>query len=112
MASNDNGNYKLLEEAESSTARKRLWLSNDDVSNDDAGDSPEEEMEEVSSEETSMKHLDTSEEKLFAKRGGSMIFNDDGDITSPSLEPRAPECRPRSNEDISDEDDDDDDFRM
>jgi hypothetical protein len=64
-------------------------------------------MEEVSSEESSMK-LDNSEEKLLAKRGHDMIFSDDGDTTSPSLEPRTPESCRCSNEDSSDEDDDDD----
>jgi hypothetical protein len=56
MASNDNnGKWKLEEEAQSSMARKRLWLSNDDASDDDSSDLPEEETEEeVSSEEMSM----------------------------------------------------------
>jgi hypothetical protein len=66
MASNDNNdNCKLDEEAESSVERKRLWLSDDD---DNSSDSPEEETEEgVSSDESSMNQLDTSEEKLLAK---------------------------------------------
>jgi hypothetical protein len=64
MASNDNnGNHKLEKEAESSMARKRLRLSDDNGGDDDSSDSSE-----VSSEESSMK-LDTSEEKLLAKRG-------------------------------------------
>jgi hypothetical protein len=41
MASNDNGKHKLVEEAESSMARKRLWLSNDDAGDDDDSDSTE-----------------------------------------------------------------------
>jgi hypothetical protein len=66
MASNDNnGKHKLEKEAESSMARKRLRLSDDNSGDDDSSDSSE---EEVSSEESSMK-LDTSEEKLLAKRG-------------------------------------------
>jgi hypothetical protein len=43
----------------------------------------EETEEEVSSEET-LKQLDTSEEKLFAKCSHGMIFSDDGDTTLPS----------------------------
>jgi hypothetical protein len=91
MASNREDKRKLEEEAESSTERKRLWLSADDSDDDDSFDSPEEEIEEeeVSSEVSSMK-LDTSEEKLLAKRGCNMIFNDNGDTTSPSSEPRTP----------------------
>jgi hypothetical protein len=85
MASNDNNKCKL-EVAKSSMKRKRLRLSDDDASDNDSSDSPKEEMEEeeeeteeeVSSEETLMKQLDTSEEKLFAKRGRVMIFSDDG----------------------------------
>jgi hypothetical protein len=46
MASNDNGKRKMEEEVESLTARKRLWLSDDDASDDDSSDSPEEETEE------------------------------------------------------------------
>jgi hypothetical protein len=90
MASNREDKRKLEEEAESSMERKRLWLSADDSGDDDSFDSPEEEIEEeVSSEVSSMK-LDTSEEKLLDKRGCNMIFNDDGDTTSPSSEPRTP----------------------
>jgi hypothetical protein len=73
MASNNDGKRKM-EEAESSTARKRLRLSNDDGDDDDSSNSPvqepekdEEEEEEVSSEETSMNQLDTSEGKLHAR---------------------------------------------
>jgi hypothetical protein len=60
----------LEEEAESSMARKRLWLSDDD---DDSSDSSKE--EEVSSEETSMNQLDTSEEKLQAKLSYPVLRN-------------------------------------
>jgi hypothetical protein len=84
MASNDNNKCKL-EVAESSMKRKRLRLSDDDAGDNDSSDSPKEEMEEeeeteeeVSSEETLMNQLDTSEEKLFAKRSRVMIFSDDG----------------------------------
>jgi hypothetical protein len=113
MASNDNnGKRKLKEEAESSTARKRLWLSNDGDNDDDSSDSLEEEMEEmkeeVSSEETLMNQLNTSEEKLFAKRGHGMVFSDDGDNTSPSSEPCSPKSHRCSDEDNNDNDDDDD----
>jgi hypothetical protein len=112
MASNDNDKRKLEEEAEPSTVRKRLQLSDKDGGDDDFSDSPEEETEyEVSSEESSMK-LDTSEEKLLAKCGRGMIFSDDGNTTSPSSEPRTPESHWRSDEDSSDEDDNDDDFWM
>jgi hypothetical protein len=95
MASNDNGKCKMGEEAESSTARKRLRLYDDDGGNDDCSDSPEEEMEEetqeeVSSEESSMNQLDTSEEKLLVKRDCGIIFGDDGDTTLQSSEPRNP----------------------
>jgi hypothetical protein len=39
MASNDNNSkHKLEEEVESSTARKRLWLSDNDAGDDDTGD--------------------------------------------------------------------------
>jgi hypothetical protein len=66
MSSNDNnGKCKLEEEVESSTARKKLRLSDDDVDDDDSSDSPDEETEEeVSSEETSMNQLNISKEKL------------------------------------------------
>jgi hypothetical protein len=68
----------------------------------------EEEEEDVSSEESSMIQLDTSKEKLPAKRGRGMVFTDDGDTTSPSSEPRTPESHVRSDPDSSNEDDDDD----
>jgi hypothetical protein len=118
MTSNDNGKRKLEDKSESSTVRKRLWLSDDDAGNDDSSDSPKEETEEteeeVSSEETLMKQLNTSEEKLFAKCGRGMFFSDDGDTTLPSSEPRTPESHWCSDEDSSDKDDDDDndDFWM
>jgi hypothetical protein len=117
MALNDNNDkHKLEEEAESSMARKRLWLFNDDSSDDNSFDSPEEETEEeeedeeteeeVSSDESLMSQIDTYEEKLLAKHGRDLIFDDDGDTTSPSLEPRTPETL--SNRVRSDPDDDDD----
>jgi hypothetical protein len=113
MTSNNNIDKRKLEEAETSTMKKRLWLSDDDAGDSDSFDSPEEETEEeVSSEETLMNQLDTSEEKLFAKRGCGMIFSDDGDTTSPSLEPRNPKSHGGSDEDINDEDDENDDFWM
>jgi hypothetical protein len=65
-----------------------------------------------------MNQRDTSEEKLLAKRGCDLIFNDDGDTTSPSSEPCTPEMLSsyvRSNPDGSDDDegsDNDDDFWM
>jgi hypothetical protein len=46
--------------------------------------------EEVSSEETSMNQLDTSEEKLQAKRTRDIVFSDDDDTTSSSVEPHTP----------------------
>jgi hypothetical protein len=104
MESNDNnGKRKLEEEAESSMARKRLWLSDDNAGDDNDSDSPEEETEEVSSEETSMNdQLDTSEEKLQAKHACGIAFSDDVDTTSPSAEPRTPKSRRRSDKDNSD----------
>jgi hypothetical protein len=65
----------------------------------------EEMEEEVSSEETSMKQLNTFEEKLFAKHGRGMNFSDDGDTTSPSSEPHTHESRLRSNEDSNNDND-------
>jgi hypothetical protein len=65
MASNDNnGKCKLEEEAESLTARKRLWVSDDDLLEEETKEEEEEMEEEVYSEETSMSQLDTSKEKL------------------------------------------------
>jgi hypothetical protein len=101
MASNNNGKHKLEEEdAESSTMRKRLRPSNDDGGDDDDSNSTEEETEEeeeekeveeeVSSEEMSMNQLDTSEEKLYARRACDMLFSDDGSTPSTSLEPSTP----------------------
>jgi hypothetical protein len=100
MASNDNNDkHKLEEEAESSTERKRLWLSDDNCS-----DSPEE----VSLEESSMNQLDTSEEKLLAKHVRDLFFGNNDDTTSPSLEPcttKMPSSRVHSDPDDSDNDD-------
>jgi hypothetical protein len=121
MASNDNDKRKL-EEAESSTVRKRLQVSNNDGGDDDSSYSPEEETEEeveeeeemeleVTLKELSMNHLDTSKEKLLVKCGCDIIIGDDGDTTSPSSEPHTPETpssHMRSDPDSSDDDDDDD----
>jgi predicted nucleic acid-binding protein len=127
MASNDNnGKHKVVEEAESSTAtRKRLWFSDDDGSVDSSGDSEEETEpeteeeetaeEEVSFEESSMNLVDTSEEKLMAKRGHGLLFSDDGDTSSTESDPHSPETpssRVRSDPNCSDDNDDDDDFYM
>jgi predicted nucleic acid-binding protein len=126
MASNDNnGKHKVVEEAESSTAtRKRLWFSDDDGSDDSSGESEEETEpeteeetaeEEVSFEESSMNLVDTSEEKLMAKRGHGLLFSDDGDTSSTESDPHSPEMpssRVRSDPNCSDDNDDDDDFYM
>jgi hypothetical protein len=106
MASNDNSKHKLEEEAESSTAKKRLWLSDNDVGDFDSSDSLEE--EETSSEETSMNQLNTSEEKLLAKRARGIVFGDDVDTTSPLSVSRTPKSRWHSDEDNNDDDDDKD----
>jgi hypothetical protein len=75
MASYDNNDKrKLEEEVESSTTRKRLRLSDDNGDDDDSSDSPE---DEVSIEKSSMSQLNTSEEKLLAKRGHGVFFGDD-----------------------------------
>jgi hypothetical protein len=50
---------------------------------------------------------DTSVEKLLAKRGRGMIFNNDNDTTSLLSEPCTPESHRSSNEDINDEDNND-----
>jgi hypothetical protein len=119
MAFNDNGKRKLEEEAESLTSRKRLHLSDNDSDDDDSSDSSEEETtkeeeeEKVSLEESSMK-LDTSKEKLLAKRDHGLIFSYDGDTTLPSSEPHTPKSCVRYDPNTSDDDDnnDDDDFWM
>jgi hypothetical protein len=117
MASNDNnGKPKLEEEAETSTARKRLRISDDDGGDDDSSDSQhedteeedEETKEEVTSEKSLMNQVDTSKDMLVAKHGSGLFFGDDGDTTSPSLEPRTPETpssRIHSDPDGSDDDD-------
>jgi hypothetical protein len=65
MASNNNNDKcKLEEEVESTAVRKRLQLSDDDVSDDDSSDSLEEETEE---EDEEMEEEVSSEEKLQAK---------------------------------------------
>jgi hypothetical protein len=102
MTSNNNGKHKLEEEdAESSTMRKRLRPFDVDGGDNDDSNSTEEEMEEeeeeekeveeeVSSEEMSMNQLDTSEEKLYARRACDMLFSDDGSTPSTLLEPSTP----------------------
>jgi hypothetical protein len=73
--------------------------SNDD---DDSSDSPEREPEEeVFSEESSMNQLDTFEKKLHARRACGILFSDDGDTPSTSLEPCRPKSRRRSVEESS-----------
>jgi hypothetical protein len=47
-------------------------------------------MEEVSLEESSMNQVDTSDEKLLAKRSLNIIFGIDGDTTLSSSKPRTP----------------------
>jgi hypothetical protein len=107
MASNsNNGKHKMEEEAESSTTRKRLWLSGDDGGDGDSSDLLEEDVVEVSSVEMLMNQLDTSEEKLYARRAHGILFSDDGDTPLMSSEPRTPESRWRSDEESSDDDDD------
>jgi hypothetical protein len=54
-----------------------------------------------------MNQLDTSEEKLFAKHTRGMLFSDDGNTPSTSLELRTPESHRCSDEESSDDDDDD-----
>jgi hypothetical protein len=113
MASNDK--HKMEEEAESSMVRKCMWHTNDDGGDDDndssdSSNSPEEEPEEVeeevSSEEMSMNQLDTSEEKLYARRTHGYPYGDDGDTTSmlPNTPPTL-ESRWCSDEESSDDDD-------
>jgi hypothetical protein len=108
MASNDNDKRKMEEEVESSMVRKHLWHSDDDNSEDDSSDLSKEEPEEVSLKETSMNQLDTSEEKLYARRARGIIFSDDGDTPLAFLEPPStPESCQCSDEERSDDDDDD-----
>jgi hypothetical protein len=124
MTSNDNGKHKMEEEEESSTAaRKRLRHTEDDGGNDDSSDSLEEEPpqeepeedeeEEASSEVSSMNQLDTSEEKLYARRARIYVFGDNGDTPSmsPDTPPTLESCK-CSDEESSDNDDDDDEFWM
>jgi hypothetical protein len=59
MASNDNDKCKLEEEVESSTARKRLWLFDDNGSDNDSSDLQEEETKEE--QETEMEEEVSSE---------------------------------------------------
>jgi hypothetical protein len=111
MVSNDNGKHKMEEEAESlMAARKRLRHTDDNGDEDDSSDSSQEEPEkeeEVSSEVSSLNQLDTSEEKLYAKRARGYLFSDDGDTPSMSSDaPPTPESHRRSNEESRDDDDD------
>jgi hypothetical protein len=67
----------------------------------------EETEEEVSSEEMCMNQLDTSEEKLYARRAHGYLFGDDGG--TPSMLPNTPptpESHRRSKEESSDDDED------
>jgi hypothetical protein len=88
-----------------------MWHTDDHGGNNGSSDSyepsedEEEEETEVSSEETSMNQLDTSEEKLYSKCARDILFSDDGDTPSTSSEPPvtpglsnksgAPTCRPQ-----------------
>jgi hypothetical protein len=121
MVNNDNnGKHKFEEEVESLIARQRLRLSDKDTGDNDTSDSLEEETEEeeeeevvveeeteevVSSEEMLMNQLGTSVEKLLAKHARGIIFGDDSDTTSPSLEPHTPESHQCFDKDSSDDDD-------
>jgi hypothetical protein len=107
MASNDDDKCKMEEEVESSMVRKRLRHSDGDDSSDSLEGESEE--EEVSSEETSLKQLDTSEEKVHARCAHGILFKDDGDTPSTSSEPRTLESHRLFDEESSDDDDDDDD---
>jgi hypothetical protein len=108
-------------------ARKRLWYTDDDGGDDDSSNSlkedlleqePKEEVEEemkeeISSKETSMNQLDTSKEKLYARRARGVLFSNDGDTPSMSSEPPPTlESHWRSDVESSDDDDNDDDFWM
>jgi hypothetical protein len=98
-------------------------FSDDDGSDDSSSESEEETEpeteeeetaeEEVSFEESSMNLVDTSEEKLMAKRGHGLLFSDDGDTSSTESDPHSPEMpssRVRSDPNCNDDNDDDDDF--
>jgi hypothetical protein len=54
-----------------------------------------------------MNQLDTSEEKLFARRTHGMLFGDNNDSPSMSSEPRTLKSHRGSDEESSDDDDDD-----
>jgi hypothetical protein len=69
--------------------------------------------EEVSSEETSMNQLDTSEEKLYARCAHGILVKDNNDTPSTSSEQLpTPESRRHSDEGSSNDNNDDDDFWM
>jgi hypothetical protein len=116
MASNNNGKRKMEVEAKSSTVvRKRLQHTDDDDSSDSPEEEPpqeepeeeEEETEEELSLEVSLMKLDTSKEKLYARRARGYPFDDDGDTPSTSPDtPPTPESRWSSDEESSDDDDD------
>jgi hypothetical protein len=62
-------------------------------------------VEEVSSKETSMNQLDTSEERLYARRARGNLFSDDGDTPSMSSDtPPTPKSHRRSDEESGDDD--------
>jgi hypothetical protein len=56
-----------------------------------------------------MNQLNTSEEKLLAEHSHGMVFNNEGDTTSPSSEPCTPKSHAHSDPNSSNEDDNDDD---
>jgi hypothetical protein len=72
----------------------------------------EETEEEVSMEKTLMNQLDTSDEKLYAKRTRGILFSDDGDTPSTLSEPSPTPESHRHSDDESTDDDDDDNFWM
>jgi hypothetical protein len=85
-----NNKRKVEEEVESLATKKRLWLCDNTDYDDSSGELEEEtEDDEVSSEESSMNQLDTSEDKLMAKCGCALFFGNHDDISSLELEPRS-----------------------
>jgi hypothetical protein len=57
-----------------------------------------------------MNQLDTSEEKLYARHASGILFHDDGDTPSMSLEARTLKSHRRCSEESNDDNDDDDNF--
>jgi hypothetical protein len=128
MASNDN-DKRNMEDAESSTARKRLWHTDDDGDDIDSSDLSEEEPleeepeeeeeeaeeemmveeeteEEVCSEEMPMNQFNTSEVKLYARRAHGIIFSNGDNTPSTSSEPPpTPESHRCSDEESRENDD-------